>query len=476
MRRSYTDSIVLLVIILISIAPALGQDDDGQQSPQVFPHDPIFFDGSEFDGSLPNGIEGSGTEIDPFIITGLWINTTDSAGITISNSTYHFLIHTNLLSNGYPPHYPGITITNSSNVLIDYIYAYYCTKGVELQNCTDIEIRRSGMLGCYDGIYVIGSGITIENCLLKANVENGILINRSSEVEIKNIISDGNTAILGVTAGIHIMDSDDVSIQNSTCSLNYGYGILVEPSDDSIIMERIEISNSYIDSNNNGVVMKNVRYASIEGTLMQHNTNGLYLSKADFTNIMECNFFKNTYGAFLSDSKELLIEHSEFDQNENGIYLDSTDNSTVHSCLMTNGTWHAITIDTWLDLGPPSSNNSIYQNEFRENGPIGSQVMDNGKDNSWHSYFIGNTWHDHWGPDHDNDTIVDNPYEIDGLANSSDPFPKAIDKGVIVVVDQEPKDEAIDEDERITFWIILGIAALTVIFLIVMIMLQKRPE
>jgi nitrous oxidase accessory protein NosD len=386
------------------------------------------------------------------------------------------LIHTNLLSNGYPPHHPGIRMINSSNILIDNIYVYYSTKGVAVQNCTDIEIKRSGMFGCNDGIYVQGRDVAIENCILRVNKENGILINLSSNIDINNVISDGNTAILGVTSGIHIVDSNDVQIRNATCSLNYGYGILVEPSVSSIIMERIEVIDCYIDSNNNGVVMKNIRFATVKNTLMQHNTNGLYLTSSDSFDIIDCNFYKNTYGAFLSYSSDLLIERSEFNWNENGIYLDSTNNSTIFGCLMTNGTWHAITVDSWLELGPPSSNNTIYHNEFRDNGPRGTQVMDNGKDNSWYDSLIGNIWHDHWGPDENNDTIVDEPYMIDGLANASDPFPRALEKEY--PIDLGPGGYLVEEGKKIGdyYWIIFGASGILMLFLSIFILLRKWAE
>lgn len=475
MKRAFLCSLLLAVIMLMPIILASGEEDDAQQYPQIFQHGPILFDGSVYNGTPPDGITGSGTESDPFVITGHWINITDSPGIAIINSSHHFRIHTNLFTNAIPFQHPGISIRNSSNILIDLVYAYYCSRGVEVLNSSDIRIEGSGLFGCYDGLYTQGKRIVIENCLFKVNVENGILINRSSDVNVNNVISDGNTAILGVTSGIHVIDSDDVRISNTTCSLNYGYGILVEPSDPTIVMERIGIFDSYIDSNNNGLVIKNVLSGSVENTLMQHNTNGLYISTSRSFDVLGCSFYKNTYGAFLSYSDDLLIDDSDFDRNENGIYLDSTHNSTILHCMMTNGTWHAITVDTWLGLGPSSSNNSIYGNEFRDNGPVGSQVMDNGEDNSWYGSLVGNTWHDHWGPDADNDAIVDEPYEIDGLADASDIYPRAIDKGEIIVDDPEPEDEDPERD-RMTFWIILGITGAIVGSLTIWILVRKEQE
>jgi parallel beta-helix repeat protein len=318
-----------------------------------------------------------------------------------------------------------------------------------------------------DGIYVQGNDITIEQCIVKVNVESGIKINRSHDIAVSNVISDGNTAILGVTAGIHVIDSSSILIQGTTCSLNYGFGILFETFIDDQAMHSIEISDCYIDSNNNGIVMKNVDAPSVENSIIQHNTNGVYLVGSEGGTIKNCRFFKNTYGAFLSDSDHIMVNGSDFDKNENAIYLDSTNGSTIRGNRFTNGTWHAVTIDTWLGMGPGSSMNTVYWNEFRDNGPAGCQVMDNGIENRWHKDGQGNIWHDHPGPDIDNDTIVDEPYEIQGLANSTDPYPVALVKE-LEIDDDDQVIEDIEKKSNITFWVILSIAAGSILLFIIL--------
>jgi parallel beta-helix repeat protein len=263
---------------------------------------------------------------------------------------------------------------------------------------------------------------------------------------------------------------------NATCSLNYGYGILVESSEPMRLLEDIEIRNSYIDSNNNGMMIGNTIGSKVIGTVVQHNTNGIYLTGSLEFEVKESEFNHNTYGIFMSDSEEVLVERTRFESNENAIYLDSTNSSTIMYSLFTNGTWHAITIDTWLDLGPDSSNNLVYGNEFRDNGPRGTQVMDNGVDNHWYFDGEGNAWHDHWGPDLDNDTIVDEPYMIDGLANASDPYPRALDKGEMIIEDPE---DPVDEDRKMpgeNFWIIFGAAGILLVILLLSIIFIKRDE
>ncbi|MGA1819619.1 MAG: hypothetical protein ACMUHU_01275 [Thermoplasmatota archaeon] len=170
----------------------------------------------------------------------------------------------------------------------------------------------------------------------------------------------------------------------------------------------------------------------------------------------------------MSDSRGIEIRDSDFEGNENAVYLDSTDGSKVHHNVFSNGTWHAVTIDTWLGRGPPSRYNSVYANSFHDNGPKGFQAMDNGEHNSWYEGDAGNLWSDHWGPDADNDSVVDEPYVIDGLANATDEYPVAFDKGD-AFDDDDPAEPDPDRKERSGngYWMIAGAAGGMIFLLLV---------
>ncbi|MGA1872693.1 MAG: nitrous oxide reductase family maturation protein NosD [Thermoplasmatota archaeon] len=464
--RPFNTCLLTMAFLIIAAGPVLITLGEEQEEPRVDSHPPIYYDGSSASLEPPEGMTGNGTGSDPYLISGFWLNTTDSPGIEIVNSTDHIVVDFNLFTGGVPLRHPGISIVNSTNVTIRNVATYYCTRGIEIINSSGIIVSDSGFFGSYDGIYIEGRGIIVERVLCKVNVNNGILVNRSGNIVLRNVISESNTAILGITAGIHIVDSNDIDIIETTCSLNYGYGVIVEPSNPSVRMERIRISGSYIDTNNNGIMMTNVDDSVIEDSTLQYNTNGLLLSFSAAFRLEDCWVYKNTYGAFLSDSSEVEILGSDFDRNENAVYLDSTRNSTISNNRFTNGTWHAITIDTWLDMGPPSRFNRVHDNEFRLNGPIGCQVMDNGENNSWSEGTSGNLWSDHWGPDADNDSIVDEPYVIDGLANATDPYPRAFEKEDSRDIDEkeEPSDEE-EKDDGELFWLLMAASGGTIIAL-----------
>ncbi|MGA1792477.1 MAG: nitrous oxide reductase family maturation protein NosD [Thermoplasmatota archaeon] len=453
-----------MVIILSFHGIVSGQDDEG---PLLKLHGPIHINDSNFTGELPEGVTGNGTLDDPYLISGFWFNTTTSPGVVIRNSTRHVVVDYNLFVNGKLPKHPGILIENSTNVRVRNVATYYCTRGVEVRNCSGIWIGDSGFFGSYDGVYVQGRSISIERVLCKVNVENGILVNMSRNVTISSVIAESNTAILGLTAGIHLVDSSEVEIIDTTTTLNYGFGIISETSNGSIVSSGIRIARSYIDTNNNGIFMMSIANSSIEETSIRYNTNGIQLSAASDSIISKCNFYKNTYGVFLSDSSGIAITGSDFEGNENAVYLDSTDGAMVHHNVFSNGTWHAVTIDTWLGRGPPSRHNMVYANRFYDNGPKGFQAMDNGESNSWYEGTEGNLWSDHWGPDHDNDSIVDDPYIIDGIANATDEYPVAFDKGDAVDDDVpvEP-DQNKKEGPGNGFWLIVGCSAGTIMVLL----------
>ncbi|MBN1538876.1 MAG: right-handed parallel beta-helix repeat-containing protein [Candidatus Thermoplasmatota archaeon] len=456
-------TIFLVVLAMIS---EVSSGDEDERSP-FKQHAAIFFDGAVHTMDPPDGMIGSGTREDPYLVSGFWFNTTSSPGVTIINSTSHILVDLNIFTSRTRLVHPGLLIVNSSNVTVRNVAAYYCSRGIEIRNCTDIRISDSGFYGSNDGIYVEGRDIEIEKVDCKVNIYSGILLNRSSNIFLRNVTTSSNTAILGVTSGIRIVDSSDIDIKNSISSLNYGFGILAESTDPSSVLEGIRISSSLIDTNNNGIVMSRAVNCTIEEDTIQYNTNGIYISYSRDIEVKGCGFNKNTYGAFFSVSSDLDISNSEFDRNENSIYLDSTEGSNIHENVFTNGTYHAIVIDTWTGSGPLSSYNRIFWNNFRDNGQGGCQVIDNGDNNRWNEGSIGNLWSDHCGPDLDNDSIVDEPYIIKGTANATDRFPIASRREGAVDENEVPgKNVVITDTNDLNFWLLVALSGVMTLLLL----------
>ncbi len=440
---------VTLVFMLI-LPPGPNAEGEGIM---VYPHDGIVLPGNISGTSLPDGISGEGTLESPYMISYHWFNTTGGPGISIINSSFHVVIRTCLFTSKFPPSNPAIIISNSSNVVVEGCRSYYATVGVDVRDSSFIEIRHSAWLGSFDGIYVRGHNVSISDCLLSHIRDSGIHVNRSRDITMTNVASEHNNAILGYSSGIRIEDSSRSTIINTSCTLNYGSGIIISsPSGNESRGNRI-IGTSLID-NNQGLVMDGCVSSTITGCSFRHNTNGIYISGAKEIGIDGSVFFKNTYGVFLSRTLRSSVKRSIFESNEYGIYLDSSDHNELSENSIYNCSRRSLTLDSFLDRGLPSSNNTVFLNTFIGETMFSAHAMDNGEDNQWDNGKEGNRWPSHDGPDIDGDGIVDEDYTISGKAGAVDHFP---------IAHSDPPSQDMEVGDggsgNAWFWILTAIAA-----------------
>ncbi|MGA1848372.1 MAG: nitrous oxide reductase family maturation protein NosD [Thermoplasmatota archaeon] len=441
-------AVILVIILKLPAEP--NAEGDGIM---VNPHEGIILLGNASRPSLPDGVSGEGTEESPYLISYHWFNTTGGPGVSIINSKFHVVIRHCLFTSKFPPSNAAIIISNSSNVVVEGCRSYYATVGVDVRDSSLIEIRQSAWLGSFDGIYVRGHNVTINDCLLSHIRDSGIHINRSRDITMTNVASEHNNAILGYSSGIRIEDSRRSTIVNTSCTLNYGSGIIISsPSGNESSGNRI-MGSSFID-NNQGLVMEGCVSSTITDCSFRHNTNGIYISGAKDIGIEASSFFKNTYGVFLSGTLHSSVTRSVFESNEYGIYLDSSDHNELTGNAIFNCSRISLTLDSFLDRGPPSSNNTVFQNTFTGETMFSAHALDNGEDNRWDNGKEGNRWPSHDGPDIDGDGIVDEDYTISGKAGAVDHFPIAPAK--LPVEDDEAEDGS---SRGVGFWILTVIAA-----------------
>jgi parallel beta-helix repeat protein len=120
---------------------------------------------------------------------------------------------------------------------------------------------------------------------------------------------------------------------------------------------------------------------------------GIHLRGSTNSTILENTIDHNSnYGISLENSGWSTVSGNNVSYNRDyGIYLENTENSVVN----------------W--------------NNFIGNNPSGtSQGFDDGKDNA----FMYNYWNEWTETDGNQDGVVDQPYPIDGSANSQDMFPR----------------------------------------------------
>ena len=130
---------------------------------QYIDHDPIYIDSNDDFASL--GFPGSGTNDDPYIISGYSITSSTTPLINIQMTNVHFEISNNQLSGISKSHF-----------------------GIALHDLTYGTIRNNTINSCRDGIYLETTAyITIFNNRIDANLGAGIWLNAGSHT---NLLSD----------------------------------------------------------------------------------------------------------------------------------------------------------------------------------------------------------------------------------------------------------------------------------------------
>ncbi len=228
------------------------------------PHSPIRIESNE-DFNLAHGVVyGSGTEDDPYIISGWKIDANHTQyGILISNVSAYVVIENCYISNtfhstgksvgqGYWDFFDdaGIKISNASNVRIENVTLDYCNSGIIIEYSYNIFISDSHFTSViWDGIYANSSrwiyinsnvftfpsgGILLrhvyfskiqKNRFIKVSGENIAVYNTGHIYVANNTFLEGNRISMGIDAE----SSNNNTFENNTIK-NYGTGIFVKSS------------------------------------------------------------------------------------------------------------------------------------------------------------------------------------------------------------------------------------------------------
>ncbi len=385
------------------------------------------------DASLVVG--GSGTELDPYIISG-WEFT---ASNEIMNTDKWFVIRacaflggsaslrmTNVLNGNVESSTfsasstSGIEILSSRNILVTDCYfnsngdqgiafqidpgiSYLCENNtisdcrfsgsrsaiVVHEYCRNITIRDNSITGAsVSGITAYGYESLISNNTCELNGDSGIRVDgymgsncvHGSNNTVCDNICVSNRVGINLTIG-----SENNTVSNNTCSLNSRSGIEIHDI-------RNEIANNTCVSNEIGVLLIAAR---------------------------DNHVFNNS------------IQKSACSSNESaGIAIWNSDDNLLH-CNEINDS-----VGFGAAIFGSSTNNLLWNNTLiRNNGadidynPDTIQALDDGMDNDWCLQIDlaghGNYWQDWLSPDSDRDGIVDSPYSISGSAGSQDVWPLA---------------------------------------------------
>ena len=350
-------------------------------------------------------------------------------------------------SQGRPYSIQGLAFTY---ITVEDTDLYFEIKDNQITNAAEFGIA------FYNVTHGTISGNTLQNAYLGA-----ILLDNSDN----NSVVD-NTVSQNEISGIRLMKSHNNTVTGNTVSNNGGThdgarvcGIYLERSHENVITDNIIDKNANVGlniplSNQNlisGNIISNHLVSGIDmaygvgpswtfsrGDYNEISKNELYSNvwgislRGNSNTISENEIYKNSIGIFIGldnyaeDIRLLAIDpttapadnteivSNEIHNNSLGLLLEkSTDGSIMNNSLYFN-TGYAVSIKSG------SITTNVKQNDFIANRLEGtSQASDDGTS----STFLNNYWYEWTSPDSDSDSIVDEPYTIDGSTSNSDSSP-----------------------------------------------------
>jgi signal peptidase I len=347
------------LVIALVIASVVCLLSSGPVHAALTTHEPILIVGND-NFTLANGVSsGSGAENDPYVIENWAINASSAHGITIQNTTAHFVLRNCLVENG------GGTY--------DGIYFDEAINGTAENNIAENN---------FCGICLSFSDNNfIENNIVENNESKGIELYSSHN----NLIS-GNTL---VNDGLMVHDSYQNTIENNT--VNGGPLLYLEGKSDQVIAsagqvilvrcENITVENLNLSNVSVGVEIWETDNSRVLNNTVENNPYygfGIYLSGSDnyliSNNILDNNTCYNcSHGIYFMYTSNNTLTNNTCGNNVYGIWFDSfSSNNTLTNNICDNNSWSGI----WLESA--SDNNTLTNNRCNNNGTgIGLDYSDN---------------------------------------------------------------------------------------------------
>ncbi len=379
---------------------------------------------------------GSGTVNDPYIIENYEIDANGGGyAIYIGNTTKYFIIRNLLLYNASYSSIPynvgaGVLLYNVINGKVENVVAKNNSNGIYIRGGSENIVNGNSVENnSNQGIWVVYSNnnnITYNTCT--HNGKSGILVYTAQD----NLL-EGNTCENN-DWGISLWgNSNNTQIKFNTLSFNSENGIYISGPSDGYLNNTLLYKNTLFN-NTYGIHTIYTQNMSARENEGYNNTNyGIYLDTGSSYNTLEKNHMHDNLksGIYIyayststpSDHNVIMWNNLSFNGGQ-GLYLDKSSYNDIHNNMFYNNSGYGITIYS------SSNYNRVYENSFYFNhgstdtyssGAV--QAADYGTGNAWNISYEGNYWYDWTTPDNNNNGIVDNPYSIDGSANSEDELP-----------------------------------------------------
>ncbi|MDI6916711.1 MAG: right-handed parallel beta-helix repeat-containing protein [Thermoplasmatales archaeon] len=402
LRKTY---ILFFMLILAILIPSFSAETASLSKEGIKAHEPIYID-NNLDFTAANGVtNGSGIEIDPYIIENLDINTNTAHGISIWNTDVYFIIRNCIIHDSKNNCHEGITFHNVTNSKIENCEIYNNYRGIRLDSSSNNQITNCTVYNnSCDGIHLYSSSNNnqISNCTIFNNSYDGIWLGGSSnntQITHCTVYNNSDHGIWLCLSSNNILR--DNALENNTYNFGvHGYYVshFCQDIDKSNTIKCKPIyylieQNSFIfdDTMNIGYLgLISCTNITVENLTLNSNMQGLLLANTSYSNLTNCITYNNDYGVYLYSSSNNQIANCTISNNsDGGICLYSSSNNNITNCIAYNNQYG-------ISLAHSSNNNAIancnmYNNDdgitlvFSSNNSqiTNSNVYSNSKDGVW---------------------------------------------------------------------------------------------
>ncbi|TFG07613.1 hypothetical protein EU538_08540 [Candidatus Thorarchaeota archaeon] len=258
-------------------------------------HAPIVINDNQ--GFVDQGWPGSGTEEDPYVISGLNITSNDIC-IFIHGTSVYFIIRDCVISSAGTSLGYGIHVVGAQHGSIQNCIVSHHAVGSSIMGCTDCALRNNTVSQCERGVDLQGA----EDCTVTGNTltENdvlGVVIFESFDCTITNNTASESERGFHLTGSDRILLTDNKAIHNN----RNGFQITGIPRHGSVVTsdDCILSNNTAIANGDTGFLSEYTRNCTLVENMAWQNGYGIQLSDDARTNLVYLNaLFNNTINGF----------------------------------------------------------------------------------------------------------------------------------------------------------------------------------
>jgi parallel beta-helix repeat protein len=343
---------------------------------------------------------------------------------------------------------------------------------IRIGNCSQPFTVKDCFLHNATGLYFNDSGVFLHNTSKGLITNNNISFNAAAGIYLdfsnENIICNNNLSFNAVGIWLNGLTSNNI-ISNNTIYSDYYYsgGIRV------LHASMNTFSNNTISGHYVGMFFIGSSFNNISNCTVYSNKGaGISLITSDANNVSNNSFFNNSVGInIVESSNNNIISNNTVSSNRYfGVCIDQSNSNVISYNNISYNKQYGITVS--------GNYNHIHHNNIIGNNGSGSvfnpshlQAYDDIGKNFWNTSTEGNYWSDWTSPDANHDGIVDNKYNITGVAGADDSFPL-----VNPVKNLAPAIPEFLPIMNISQIILIAVPAIIIVVLQIMIRKQRNRE